>query len=865
MPEFDVERSRGLIKRAMSDFERLQRVGALPETLRRYGGPRAWRLLRRTLERLQRSIERIRLAAWPAESKTRPEWERRRRELEARSLRTESAQRELESRQKKLDAEWDRVFSELENIQEGWLLLQGELPPGQDDPDFAAALQERLAKLELLWGQVLQEEAHLARERGLVDRLWRWLVGVWVPSVDDVLPPGAAQQAWTPIRRRIFDLDRRWRSSLSDLKRVLSEEEVSRYRERLEEAEKRADALSRELLSVKEGRGGPREALEAAIQDARRSLLRARADLDAERAEKAELQERITELSNLVHHHEHLMTACRRKQLEAEGLARMAEGRALKAAAREESLLRENASLAKALESAPEDEMRSGAEKENMAERLKAAIDARRRALRERAVAREAVDQARAQLKARLEAVRETWRERQREFGDKLFDAEQRLKSAEAGHEVEKAALAASMRELQIEREDLRLRLEGAITELGARQDAFDSQRRAYEEFLRGRQAELQKSQQELTAEREARTRLEEEAPRLRQEAEDLRKALSKEKEERERLGSQTQGQLLEKERVEAALRADSEGKRQAITRFFAEVERQRREFEERSREHAQTEEALKKQVEDLQRELAKASGEVEALRAALDSAQLERAPFEAPLAPEAGPSIEPVLEPGWSKVVSLLGGAVAGVFGHLRGLAAGRLPKGERALLKLAAGELAKAQDTLSMLGGYLQEGAPCAKGRVEAVLESALAAWEAALRRRRISLVRRISPVPPAAFEPEALRMALYQVMRNAYEAMPRGGSLVVQTSRDEAGRVCAAFSDTGPGFSSDSLSSLFEAFQSTKSGHLGLGLAFARRVLRRFGGDVSADNGPAGGATVRLTFSASENEAPSLGQPL
>ena len=316
---------------------------------------------------------------------------------------------------------------------------------------------------------------------------------------------------------------------------------------------------------------------------------------------------------------------------------------------------------------------------------------------------------------------------------------------------------------------------------------------------------------------------------------------------------------------MEAALRADSEGKRQAITRFFAEVERQRREAEERARAQSETEEALTKQVEGLKKDLEKASGESEALRAALESARLERAPFETPGAPEGAPSVEPVLEPGWFKVVSMLGGGVASVFGHLRGLASGRLPEGQKALLKLAAGELAKAQDTLSVLAGYLQEGAPCAKGRVESVLEPALAAWEGAFRRRRVSLVRRIAAVPPVSFDPEALRIAVHQVLRNAYEAMPRGGSLIVQTSRDESGRVFASFSDTGPGFSPEALVSLFEAFQTTKPGHLGLGLAFARRVMRRFGGEVSTDAGPAGGAAVRLTFASSENGTPSFAQPL
>ncbi|MBI5242891.1 MAG: hypothetical protein HY922_04295 [Elusimicrobia bacterium] len=928
MDDSDLERSRSLMRRTLGALDRSRRSAGASQGAARYGGPRAWRLLRRTLERLQSSIERLRVAAWPPESESRPEWERRRRELEARALRTESAQRELESRQKRLDEEYDRVFSELESIQEGWMLLQADLPHADVDPDAVSALQERLAKVEQLWGELLHEESHLARERGLVDRIWRWLTGVWIPSVDSALPEGAARQGFNAVRRRIGDMDRRWRSSLSELKRVVTEEEAARFRERVEEAERRADALSRELLSSQEGRSESGEAVKSGILAVRRSLAQARADLSAERAEKDGLREQIQELSERIQNHERFIEAARRKALDAESRMRAVENRLAQAVAKEESLRRENSALRRALERAPEDELCKRAESENLSERLSAALEARRRALQERSSARGAVDEARAQLKARLRAVREVWRSREAELKARLLGAEDLLKSAKTEHEREKAALAAAIRELQIEREELSRRLEAAA----AQSQTMGHEARVSIEVRRRFEEELQTARQACAAEREARGRSESQAASISRELEEARQALEKAKEDHERslvearervaeakraqaaqraeseealrraqeahgecrrleqeleelsgrkeeietalraeledarqalktakveyklLRKDASSQYIEKEEAEAELRRKLDSARGAFSRVAARVRRLRREAQESSQAQA----SLQAQLQDARDDLERISEEKERFRLESESRKAEEARAAAAgQSPESAgiPSVEPVLEPAWAKAASILGAVLAGAFGLLRRLGAAGLPEGQKALLKLAAGELSKAQDTLKVLAGYFEDWAPCASARVETVVDSALSAWEGAFRRRKIRLVRKPAPLPPADFHPEALRMAVYQILRNAYEAMPSGGTLTVKTFQDEAGRACAVFSDSGPGFSAEALAVLFEPFRTAKPGHLGLGLAFARRVAARFGGEISAINGPSGGAVVRFAFPPSQ----------
>jgi hypothetical protein len=527
------------MRKTQLDLDRLRHSAMGAEGAARYSGPRAWRLLRRTLERIYRSFEGLRLAAWPAGADSRPEWERRRRELEARALRTETAQRELESRQKSLDSEWSRVFSELESVHEGWLTLHAELPAGEKDSDSIGVLQERLARLEALWGELLQEEAHLARERGLVDRLWRWLVGVWVPSIEDSLPDGPARQAWASIRRRITDLDRRWRISLSELKRTLVEEEAAGWRERLEESERRAEALSRELLAQREGRGDAEGGALAAGLSAERAA-RAEGDLRALRLEKEDLRAQLNRLTERLQTYEKAVEASRKKGLDAEARMRAAERQLQKTSASEESLLRENTSLRRIIESVPGKEQLQGAKEENLSTRLMAALSARRKALLGQKSAQEQLEGERLRLKERLDAVRDAWQGRAAELKERALAAEDQLCRERTLSEREKAAFAASVRELQAERDEWRRRLDRSIAEfMAGKPVADDLVRRGYEERLKALEEELEKARraqsEELDrarlafiAERDARRRFGAEAAVLRRERDALRLAVGK-------------------------------------------------------------------------------------------------------------------------------------------------------------------------------------------------------------------------------------------------------------------------------------------------------------------------------------------------
>ncbi len=98
--------------------------------------------------------------------------------------------------------------------------------------------------------------------------------------------------------------------------------------------------------------------------------------------------------------------------------------------------------------------------------------------------------------------------------------------------------------------------------------------------------------------------------------------------------------------------------------------------------------------------------------------------------------------------------------------------------------------------------------------------------------------------------IRRCILNLMLNAVDAMPGGGSLIV-TSAAGAGGVELEIADSGPGLSEEVCQRAFEPFFSTKRGGTGLGLAIVHRIAEVHGGRVTVVNCPDGGAAVTLRF--------------
>lgn len=91
-----------------------------------------------------------------------------------------------------------------------------------------------------------------------------------------------------------------------------------------------------------------------------------------------------------------------------------------------------------------------------------------------------------------------------------------------------------------------------------------------------------------------------------------------------------------------------------------------------------------------------------------------------------------------------------------------------------------------------------------------------------------------PEVRIDPELMKTCILNVVTNAFQAMPDGGTLTIRTENND-GRFVLTVSDTGTGVAKENLSKVFEPFFSTKSNGLGLGLATTKRIVEEHGGKI------------------------------
>ena len=109
---------------------------------------------------------------------------------------------------------------------------------------------------------------------------------------------------------------------------------------------------------------------------------------------------------------------------------------------------------------------------------------------------------------------------------------------------------------------------------------------------------------------------------------------------------------------------------------------------------------------------------------------------------------------------------------------------------------------------------------------------------------------PEPLVRLDRSYFQQALVNVIKNAIEAMPDGGSLDILVEQDDS-TVRIKVRDSGLGIARGHLNRLDEPFFTTKSHAMGLGLSLGKKVMEQHGGTLSVEQNSSGGATVTLTL--------------
>jgi PAS domain S-box-containing protein len=113
-------------------------------------------------------------------------------------------------------------------------------------------------------------------------------------------------------------------------------------------------------------------------------------------------------------------------------------------------------------------------------------------------------------------------------------------------------------------------------------------------------------------------------------------------------------------------------------------------------------------------------------------------------------------------------------------------------------------------------------------------------------------LGPVPVVMGRPAELNEVLTNLVLNAIDAMPKGGTLRIRTRLGDHRHAVITVADTGMGMSEDVRKRVFDPFFTTKGEEgTGLGLSVSHSIVERHGGDLRVDSRPGEGTTFTITL--------------
>lgn len=121
--------------------------------------------------------------------------------------------------------------------------------------------------------------------------------------------------------------------------------------------------------------------------------------------------------------------------------------------------------------------------------------------------------------------------------------------------------------------------------------------------------------------------------------------------------------------------------------------------------------------------------------------------------------------------------------------------------------------------------------------------------LAHRHIRLEQQAGAVPDLALDGDRFKQVIFNLLTNAADALPQGGTVRIRTEQ-VAREVVLTVEDSGPGFTPEQQARLFSGAGSGKATSLGVGLLLCRELVEQHGGQIAADRSPdLGGARFHI----------------
>jgi len=143
----------------------------------------------------------------------------------------------------------------------------------------------------------------------------------------------------------------------------------------------------------------------------------------------------------------------------------------------------------------------------------------------------------------------------------------------------------------------------------------------------------------------------------------------------------------------------------------------------------------------------------------------------------------------------------------------------------------------------------------QVEAVLREALVLLRQEIENRNIEVkVDCPESLPQVRIDPNQIKQVFFNIVRNAFQAMPDGGVLGIALSAS-SDYMAISFRDTGVGIAPEDFGQIFKPYHTTKADGSGLGLMIVQRIIQDHGGQIELVSNPDKGTRFTILLPLAE----------
>lgn len=178
-------------------------------------------------------------------------------------------------------------------------------------------------------------------------------------------------------------------------------------------------------------------------------------------------------------------------------------------------------------------------------------------------------------------------------------------------------------------------------------------------------------------------------------------------------------------------------------------------------------------------------------------------------------------------------------------------LARDDQNMIKKALSEIERVERLINALLNYSSPARVDFRlGDLGLVVNDVVLLMRRQCERQKVNIVADTGELAHFHFDPEKIKQALINIIRNALEAMPNGGKIRIATFRD-AEYAVVKITDNGSGISAENIPLIFEPFFTSKGAGTGLGLSITQRLIDEHHGQINVESSIENGTcfTIRI----------------